>query len=395
MSMKDLGGTYRTVSPEETLQKIVPMLWDVFGITRVANITGLDDLNIPTYIAIRPDSKILTTAQGKGITHDLAKVSAIMESIESWHAERLLPAKLFGSYQQLSTQHSLVALEQVVNGNFDFKQNALQNMELAWSCGIELNSGKELYFPSSLIDLDSHVLNNKRLGCFPATSNGLASGNSLEEAICHGIFEVIERHSWALAEHQPARIIDNSTITASHLLTLLDKAKAATVDFKISDLTTPLGVPAYSAVLFDKKGTRNLDFFIGAGAHSSSVVALSRALTEAIQSRLTLISGSRDDIFPANYQFKRRFVRKDASAVNLNNQSAFIETSVSGDFTNCINDLLQRLKQQGFEQVIVYNHTREELGIPVVHVLIPGMDFDWFKHKTQAYVPDFFCDPML
>ncbi|WP_045094572.1 YcaO-like family protein [Legionella fallonii] len=390
--MLDLGGTYRAVSPEETLDKIVPMLWPIFGITRVANITGLDDLNIPTYIAIRPDSKILSTAQGKGVTHELAKISAIMESIESWHAERLLPPKLFGCYRQLCKQHSMIAPEDLVNGNFGFTLDALQQKELAWSSGVELNTGKEIYFPSSLIDLDSHILNDNRLGCFPATSNGLASGNSLDEAICHGIFEVIERHCWALAEHSAPRYIDSATIKATHLLALLNKANSDSIQFKICELTTELGVPAYSAVLFDRRGTRQLDFFIGAGAHLSSVVALSRAVTEAIQSRLTMISGSRDDIFPANYQFKKKFTRNDTAGFHSKHQAAFVETKVPDDFTRCIDELLQRLKQQGFEQVIVYNHTRSELGIPVVHVIIPGMAFDWFKHKTQAYVPDFFCE---
>jgi ribosomal protein S12 methylthiotransferase accessory factor len=389
--MFDLGGTYRTVSPEETLSKIIPMLWDVFRITRVANVTGLDDLNIPTYVAIRPDSKILSTAQGKGITHPLAKISAVMESIESWHAERLSPPKLFGSYQQLKNRHSLIALEKVMNGYFSLDLNALEQMECAWASGIELNSGKEIYFPLSLIDLDSHIIDDSRLGCFPATSNGLASGNSIEEAICHGLYEVIERHSWALAEHLPPRYVDSSTITASHLLELFNKANRNNVHFKICDVTSDLGVPTYSAVLFDKRGTRQLDYFIGAGAHLSSVVALSRAITEAIQSRLTMISGSRDDIFPANYTFKRKFINNDDS-FHLKAKSPFIETGVPQDFSSCIEELLSRLKHQGFEQVIVYNHTRMELDIPVVHVLIPGMAFDWFKHKTQAYVPDFFCD---
>lgn len=390
--MLDLGGTYRAISPEATLHKLVPMLWPVFGITRIANITGLDDLNIPTYIAIRPNSRILSTSQGKGITHELAKISAIMESIESWHAERLVMPSLFGSYQQLKNNYTLVGLEQLVNGNFQVDLQQLQQQEIAWLQGTELNSGTTIYFPSSLIDLDSHIVNPNRLGCLPATSNGLASGNSYEEAVCHGLFEVIERHSWALAEETPSRCIDSTTIQAPHLLELLSKANDELVQFKICDLTTELGVPAYSATLFDRRGTRNLNFFIGAGAHLSSVVAMSRAITEAIQSRLTMISGSRDDIFPANYKFKSKFNRNENAIASLKNKIPFVETTIPNDFSICINDLLQRLQQQGYKQVIVYEHTRSELGIPVVHVLVPGMAFDWFKHKTQAYVPDFFCD---
>ena len=88
--MYDLGGTYRAYEPHETLAKLQPLIWDTFGISRVANITGLDNINIPTYTAIRPLSKLVTTSQGKGITHDLAKISAIMESIEGWHCETML-----------------------------------------------------------------------------------------------------------------------------------------------------------------------------------------------------------------------------------------------------------------------------------------------------------------
>ncbi|CDZ77636.1 putative methanogenesis marker protein 1 [Legionella massiliensis] len=390
--MFDLGGTYRAVSPKETLDKIEPLLWDKFGISRVANITGLDVLNIPTYIAIRPGSKILSTSQGKGISHELAKISAIMESIESWHAERLSSPKLVGSYRVLKPSYNLVELEQLINGHFHLTADALYNLELSWVGGIELNSGREVYFPSSLIDLDSLILSSKRLGCFPGTSNGLASGNTYQEAVCHGLYEVIERHSWALAETAKAAYVDPSSIKAAHLLELFNIMQAHEIKFKICDLTSANGVPAYSATLFDLKGTRNLDFFSGAGAHLSSVVALSRAITEAVQSRLTMISGSRDDIYPANYKFKRKFYRNGFPKIEkLEPSYPFIETEIPANFEACIKDLLKRLKNQGFEQVIVYNHTRPELAIPVVHVIIPGMHFDWFKHKTQAYVPEYFC----
>ncbi len=395
--MLDLGGTYRTISPQETLDKIIPMLWDKFGISRVANITGLDDLGIPTYIAIRPDSKILTTAQGKGITHDLAKISAIMESIESWHAEHITSPNLFGSYREVKNQYHLVELEKLINGSYNIDSESLCNQQISWASGIELNSGREIYFPSSLIDLDSLALSTNRLGCFPASSNGLASGNSMNEAICHGIFEVIERHSCMVSKLTPPRYVDESTITATHIKTLLKKISHDTVKFKICDMTSENGVPTYSAVLFDLREMRELDFFMGSGAHLSSVVALSRAITEAIQCRLTMISGSRDDIFPSSYIFKRKFTKLKPKNLDLFkfNSIPFIEKPVPENFKSCIDELLQRLNKQGFNQVIVYDHTRSDLGIPVVHVIIPGMQFDWFKHKTQAYTPEFFFGSAL
>ena len=59
------------------------------GITRIAELTGLDTLGIPVFAAIRPMGKSLSTQQGKGTTALAAKVSALVESLETWSAEHL------------------------------------------------------------------------------------------------------------------------------------------------------------------------------------------------------------------------------------------------------------------------------------------------------------------
>jgi len=51
------------------------------GITRVANVTGLDHVGIPVVMACRPNARGLAVSQGKGLTLDAAKASAVMESI--------------------------------------------------------------------------------------------------------------------------------------------------------------------------------------------------------------------------------------------------------------------------------------------------------------------------
>jgi ribosomal protein S12 methylthiotransferase accessory factor YcaO len=55
------------------------------GITRLANITGLDRLGIPTWCAIRPICKQVQVTNGKGITHAAAKVEAFLKAdAELW-----------------------------------------------------------------------------------------------------------------------------------------------------------------------------------------------------------------------------------------------------------------------------------------------------------------------
>src|SRR4051812_31442956 len=94
-------GTHRVRPPHETVAEyraLMPRL----GITRLANVTGLDTIGIPVYVAIRPNARCLATSQGKGLDHDAAKASALMESIETWHAEVIVNPTRWESYQALS-----------------------------------------------------------------------------------------------------------------------------------------------------------------------------------------------------------------------------------------------------------------------------------------------------
>src|SRR5690348_13948976 len=62
-----LCGTHRTVEPEETLRKTIPLM-PAMGITRIANITGLDRIGLPVVLVTRPNSRSLAVSQGKGLS---------------------------------------------------------------------------------------------------------------------------------------------------------------------------------------------------------------------------------------------------------------------------------------------------------------------------------------
>lgn len=81
----------RTKPPSDTLKLLLTQL-DKYGITRLADLSYLDDTsNIHVYSAIRPLAKSLTSSMGKGLTIEEAKCSALMESIETFYAEEVLP----------------------------------------------------------------------------------------------------------------------------------------------------------------------------------------------------------------------------------------------------------------------------------------------------------------
>lgn len=383
--MLNLGGTYRAIEPEQTLEKIEPLLWKEFGITRIANITHLDHVGIPVYLAIRPKAKLLTTAQGKGITDDLAKISAIMESIEGWHCEHMDEPDLFGAYHTLKQDYPLCELHPSMNhGPFEWID--IETLEIPWARGTELLTGETIYFPYTMINVNT-AFYRPGYRYFPPRTNGLASGNTYEEAICHALYEVIEREIEArnpLFMQNPQ--LDLTTIHSPHLLAILEKIKQSNLALDVWPLMNDFDIPCYAAVVYDKDDVRGVGMQFGSGAHFSSVVALSRAITEAIQGRATMISGSRDDHTPRLYRKNKMNMPYLIHAFNATreNQLFFTETKALNDFKCCLQALLSLLKKRGYQQVISYNHTRDEFDIPVVHVVVPGFRY---RHGTCFACP--------
>ena len=86
-------GTHRATAPATTLDRVRPLAAE-FGITRTANVTGLDRIGLPVVMVCRPNSRSISVQQGKGLSLEAAKASGVMEAVETFHAEHiLLPLK--------------------------------------------------------------------------------------------------------------------------------------------------------------------------------------------------------------------------------------------------------------------------------------------------------------
>src|ERR1700733_2330877 len=100
------AGTRRAASIAATWRRIAPLARRV-GVTRIADHTGLDTIGIPVIAAIRPMARSLSTQHGKGATPAAARVSAVMEAIETFTAEQ--PRRsIRGSARALPRRHRLV-----------------------------------------------------------------------------------------------------------------------------------------------------------------------------------------------------------------------------------------------------------------------------------------------
>src|SRR5215216_3712797 len=180
-----LPGTRRTRSPADTLADFGRHM-PVVGITRLANVTGLDHIGIPVVQAIRPNSRSLSVSQGKGVDLASAKVSAMMEAIELWHAERIEKLCLFASYTAIRTQREVVDLDvlPLVRGARIWPEE-----QRCWLRGWDLLRKEEVWVPFEVVSMNTVGIVQANL-TFLATSNGLASGNHVLEAVEHALCEV-------------------------------------------------------------------------------------------------------------------------------------------------------------------------------------------------------------
>jgi ribosomal protein S12 methylthiotransferase accessory factor len=368
----DLGGTLRARDAASTLAWIRPLL-PQFGITRVANVTGLDRIGIPVWICIRPNGRSLSVSQGKGVTPELAQVSAVMESIECHHAEHVRPPDLVASHRTVRRRYEVVAPRQLQPG---IRWKAYDDSRpIAWIRGTHLTRREDVLVPHARVDLDwSHA--HPDSGLFLVTSTGLASGNEHEEALCHAIFEVIERDAeWRWdrlsAKAQHATELCAESVEEPMLRHLLDQFADADISVCMWDLTSDVGIPVYYCSIEETNPFGAIQAFGGSGCHLSKEIALSRALTEAAQSRLTFIAGSRDDLFPDLYEPAQdtRDVAATSPTLDFRTRKS---PCLGGTFAEDLATTLDLLRTAGFPDVIAVDHTKPEFGIPVVAVVVSG-----------------------
>ncbi|MFD5749681.1 YcaO-like family protein [Streptomyces sp. NPDC127033] len=289
-------GTHRTRPPGQTWQDVKPLLAG-FGITRVADVTGLDDLGIPVTMAVRPLARTLSVAQGKGVTLDAARVSGAMEAIEVWHAERALPP--------LSLTRAPAADLQLPYTVTDLEQHPgsllTDRVRLDWITARSTLDGAETLVPLAAVRLGRTVHDDWRQHLPSASTNGLASGNTRAEAIVHGLCEVIERDVLSgLTGADQAELMDPATVNVSYCAALLERLAERGCWWELRHVPNRYGVPVMCCHLW--REDQSAAVVAGSGAHPDPGIALSRAIAEAAQTRLTLISGSREDNRPLAYR---------------------------------------------------------------------------------------------
>lgn len=382
-------GTHRSAAPDETLARF-RHLAPGMGITRLGNVTGLDRIGIPVAIAVRPNSLSFSVSQGKGVTLAHAFTSAFMEAAEIFHAENLADRIHLSSTHGLAANARLVDLRSLCIGGE--LPSALQPIE--WIEGYDLMNREACWLPAEAVDTDATLPRKPGRGFFRSGTNGLASGNHIWEALSSGICEVVERDSvalWNAKSVRARRLLDLDSVDDPDAIFLMEAYDEAGVSVKVWDATSDTGVPTFLCDIMDMNcnPAAALPRCRGAGCHPDRAIALVRSLTEAAQIRLTHISGIRDDIDGSAY---RKSPLQELGIALIDALSESVERASFRNVSTCHFDtldddvewLLKRLTEIGIDQVIAVDLTRPEISIPVVRVVIPGLEGNC---NDPSYVP--------
>jgi ribosomal protein S12 methylthiotransferase accessory factor len=373
------AGTHRTVPPSETLRRLQPLL-PALGITRVANVTGLDRIAVPVVMVCRPNSRSVAVSQGKGLTIEAAKASGIMEAAEGFHAERIEKPLRLGSARDLQDTLVLAETERLPRergSRWD------PDLPILWIESINLVADEPVWVPYEVVHANyTHPL-PAGSGCFVASTNGLASGNHPLEALCHAICEAIERDAsslsllWSKRERDAARI-DPGSVTDDACRAVLDRIRQAGFAVAIWDTTSDIGVAAFDCVIVDERSAEG-HAGGGSGCNPTAEIALLRALTEAVQVRNTYVTGSRDDLrsdeYTAPTQAERlRRLRLSMTSTGPGRDVRSVPSHSFDSFAEECRWLIERLAAIGCAQVLAVDLTQARFALPVYRIVIPGLE---------------------
>ena len=379
----------RIMPPEETLKRVLPLL-KTAGLGEPENITDKDNLGIPVFSVDRQETALGKPKyyNGKGVTVEQAEASAVMESIERYSAEQRDSDEIvYGTYEQACDVMMTVNPVDLI-----LPLRVLDHYEgqtIAWTQGFEMFRGCPIWVPACAVYYPYYRDDDFQL--FRWHTNGIAAGNTMEEAILHALFEDIERDAWSIAEafdrtNADIVIDDEDSVPGKLLKQFRDNG----VEIHLKDLTSDLGIPTIGASS-DDVSTKDPELLnIGVGTHLDPVIAATRALTEVAQSRTThkhglkvnanLVKVTKEMGYERIKAVNRLWYSDNDKKIRLSEMQNLSTPYVRDD----IEVVLGSLVEHGFERAVVADLTRDDVNIPTVRMIIPGMEVSTMDSEREG-----------
>jgi len=406
-------GGHRTFAPEQTLERYGHLVSPITGAVTLLERDGAAGEGVlHVYFSghnaarrsrswWRMKSDRRSSSSGKGMTDLQAKASALCEGLERYSAvfrgdeprrsarfadlgDAAVPPNdcMHYSARQYREREAWNARDSRYDSvPIPFDPEA----EIEWSPLWSLTRQAVRYLPTSFCYF-SYPDPHDRAFCH-GCSNGNAAGNTREEAIVQGFFELVERDGVALWWYNRVRrpAVDLDSFAEPYLGQLRAFLRRHHRELWVLDLTTDLRVPVFAAASRRSDGAPEQIMF-GFGAHLDARVALLRAVTEMNQMLGHILDTPADE--PPGAHFTDKDTVAWLRTANVANQPYLVPQEGAPRTASCYapcrtddlkDDVLacQALVERLGMEMLVLDQTRPEVGLPVVKVVVPGLRHFW------------------
>jgi len=411
-------GGHRHVAPEQTLRQYEPLVSPITGI--VSQLHPVQETGVAqVYIAGHNHAfklerldhlkrSLRNASAGKGVSATQAKASALCEALERYSGERQGgEVILTASYRQMQATHGADVIHPNAVMGYSARQLAEhaawntrkskfnrvpepldEDLPIDWTLVWSLTHERHRYLPTQLLYYQSPASAGCdrffAMGC----SNGNASGNTLEEAVLQGFFELVERDATALWWYNRLRKpgVDLASFGEPWLLDLADDYDCRGRDNWALDLTSDLGIPAFVAVS-RLRATAQDRLLFGLGCHLDARIALQRAFAEMNQ----MLGLAQERPEAATSGIEDEETHRWLTTATLDNQPYMAPDPAQparqlADFprrhsSDLLTDIAicREIVERRSMEMLVLDQTRADVGLPVAKVIVPGLRHFWAR----------------
>lgn len=324
---------------------------------------------------------------GKGVSREQAQTSALCEALERYSGifrntdfritatERELGKDAIAINSCLNFSDKQYSTRKTRNRsltNHDWIPSRLNPQQIIeWTPIWSLTSEKFRYLPTSYCYYGYPAAYGERF-C-RADSNGNAAGNTLMHAILNGFLELVERDCaamwWFNRTVRPG--VDIASFPASYLQNVQQFYRRSGRELWALDLTSDFNIPCFIALSANKASTAP-EFLFGLGCHFDPLIALTRAITEMNQ--FLAVRLDHKDTKTRRTVPDAPYLRPDPTIPLLKFESH--DAQIPGDTRASVKRCVQLAKENSME-TFVLDQTREDVELPVVKVIVPGMRQFW------------------
>ena len=408
------SGGLRSVSPAETIRNYRHLVSPVSGVvTWLRRDTNETDSWLHVYssgnnFALRNRSlnslrkSLRAKSAGKGSTPQQSEASALCEAVERYclaaHGEEICRHASFADWERRGAAEAVHPNDVQL-----FSERQLDHAEAINACGHPLNHVPPRLDPEQKIDwtpvwsftqqrhryLPLGILYAIPAECRTAIdlksdTNGCAAGNTLEEAIVQGFYELVERDAFAIWWYNRLQLpgVDLHSFNDHYLASAAEHYRRFNREVWVLDATSDFSIPVFVAVS-RRVDQEQEDIIYGAGAHADPHIAALRALCEVNQFLSYVhIAGPSDlavvDPLCTHWWEKAKLADNAwlaPAACPMRGPSHYpvpATTDLKEDVERC-----QALVEAKGMEFLALDYTRPDIGMPVARVIVPGMRHFW------------------